>query len=84
MITLNGKYKSVVSVEIGYFPVANHAALVRIGCFDSIEDYNNNAVSQIETEAVGPGTGVELFDSQPAATAADIILHSVNPGWVDA
>ncbi len=84
MITHDGKYKAVITVEIGYFPVSNHAAIVRIGCFDSLADYENNTVSQIETESVGPGTGVELFDVQPAATAADVILHSVNPGWVDA
>ncbi len=84
MITKDGKYKSVVGCEVGYYPVANHAAVVRIGCFDSLDDYNNNTVSEIQTESVGPGTGVELFDSQPAMAAADVILHAVNPGWVDA
>ena len=84
MITKDGKYKAVISAEIGYLPIANHAADVRIGCYDSLDDYSSNVVSQIETAAVGPGTGIELFDTLPASQAAEQIMKSVNPGWVDA
>jgi len=73
--------KEVASIDVCMIPEF-HSARVTINVYASVTE--KESALTVESAAVGPGTGVELFDTQPASAAADIILHSVNPGWVDA
>jgi hypothetical protein len=73
--------KRVASVDICEVP-EYRSARVTINVFPSASEMESALT--VESAAVGPGTGLELFDAQPAAAAAEQIMKSVNPGWVDA
>lgn len=84
MITNGTRWKAVLNVSITTKPEGNRSARVDVGVYASHQDAVDNIVTEIEIASVGPGTGLELFDTMPAANAADAVMKSVNPGWVDA
>lgn len=73
--------KEVASVEVCFVP-QSYSARVTINVFPSATE--KESALTVESAAVGPDTGMELFETMPADKAAEQILKSVNPGWVDA
>lgn len=73
--------KLVASVDVCQIPEFR-SARVTINVFPSVSEQEQALT--VESAAVGPGTGLELFDTLPVAQAAEQIMRSVNPGWIDA
>jgi hypothetical protein len=73
--------KEVASIDVCLVPEFR-SARVTINVFPSASE--KESALTVESAAVGPGTGVELFEQMPADKAAEQILKSVNPGWIDA
>ncbi len=71
--------KVVASVDICEVP-EYRSARVTINVFAGASEMESALT--VESAAVGPGTGLELFETLPAAQAAEQIMKSVNPGWV--
>ena len=73
--------KEVASIDVCLIP-EYRSARVTINVYASATE--KESALTVESAAVGPGTGVELFEQFPASVAAEKILISVNPGWIEA
>lgn len=85
-LTKDGTIKAVGIIEICYLPVSSHSAKILTYVFPSQEDFDNGVISEAETDLVGPGTGVELFDT--AANPEDVAFGIIkalpkNQGWTE-